>query len=100
MVASEGSTSYAIFTYKCDLLQWTSHNAAIGYSAGLEYYENHPLSRAANVINIDCVNYPNSVWSNVVYKLNEGKNYIYKQYFGLFIYYMYSVCMLKTAMKQ
>ena len=75
MVASEGSTSYAIFTYKCDLLQWTSHNAAIGYSAGLEYYENHPLSRTANVINIDCVNYPHSVWSNVVYKLSEGKNY-------------------------
>ena len=76
MVASEGSTSYAIFTYKCDLLQWTRHNAAIGYSAGLDYYENHPLSRTSNVINIDCVNYPHSVWSNVVYKLSEGKNYI------------------------
>ena len=76
MVASEGSTSYAIFTYKCDLLQWTRHNAAIGYSAGLDYYENHPLSRTSNVINIDCVNYPHSVWSNVVYKLNEGMNYI------------------------
>ena len=72
MVASEGSTSYAIFTYKCDLLQWTKYNAAIGYSAGLNNFANHPLSRTERVINIDCLNYPSSVWSNVVYNLSEG----------------------------
>ena len=112
MVASEGSTSYAIFTYKCDLLQWTSYNAAIGYSAGAEYYENHPLSRTSNVINIDCVNYPHSVWSNVVYKLSEGKNYIKSShlinhimwmsviFWMIYILYVQCVCMLKTSMKQ
>ena len=29
VIASQGSTSYAIFTYKCDLLQWTKNDAAI-----------------------------------------------------------------------
>ena len=72
MVASQGSTSYAIFTYKCNLLRWTRRNAAIGYSAGQNYFENHPLSRTSRVTDIDCLNYPSSVWSNVVYNLNEG----------------------------
>ena len=72
MVASQGSISYAIFTYKCNLLHWTRHNAAIGYSAGQNYFENHPISRTSRVTDIDCLNYPSSVWSNVVYNLNEG----------------------------
>ena len=72
MVASQGSTSYAIFTYKCNLVQWTRNSAAIGYSAGHKKFANHPLSRSSRVTDIDCVNYPSSVWSNVVYNLNEG----------------------------
>ena len=72
MVASQGSTSYAIFTYKCDLLQWASNNAAIGYSAGHNDFANHPLSKTSRVTDIDCFNYPSSLWSNVVYNLNEG----------------------------
>ena len=72
MVASQGSTSYAIFTYKCDLLQWTRNSAAIGYSAGNDSFANYPFSRTSRVTDIDCVNYPSSVWSNVVYNLNEG----------------------------
>ena len=72
MIASQGSTSYAIFTYKCDLLQWTSKNAAIGYSAGHNKFANHPLPRTSRVTDVDCFNYPSSVWSNVVYNLNEG----------------------------
>ena len=74
MVASQGSTSYAIFTYKCDLLQWTRNHAAIGYSAGPDNFANHPLSRTPRLTDIDCLNYPSSVWSNVVYNLNEGKS--------------------------
>ena len=73
MVASQGSTSYAIFTYKCDLLQWTKTNASIGYSAGCNNFANHPLSGTSRIINIDCLNYPSSLWTNVVYNLNEGK---------------------------
>ena len=74
MIASQGSTSYAIFTYKCGLLQWTKYNAAIGYSAGPDYFENHPFSRTSKVTDIDCLNSPSSVWSNVVYNLNNGKH--------------------------
>ena len=73
MIASQGSTSYAIFTYKCDLLQWTRNSGAIGYSAGHDNFANHPLSRTSRVKDIDCLNYPSSVWSNVVYNLNPGK---------------------------
>ena len=73
MVASQGSSSYAIFTYKCDFLHWTRNIAAIGYSAGYEVFANHLFSKTSRVTDIDCVNYPSSVWSNVVYDLNEGK---------------------------
>ena len=76
MIASQGLTSYAIFTYKCDLLQWTRNNATIGYSAGQYNYANNPFSRTLTVTDIDCLNYPSSVWSNVVYNLNPGKNLI------------------------
>ena len=72
MIASQGSISYAIFTYKCNLLQWTNNIAAIGYSAGNNNFANHPFSRTSRVTDIDCLNYPSSVWSNVVYNLNEG----------------------------
>ena len=75
MIASQGSTSYAIFTYKCDLLQWTSSNATIGYSDGHNNFANHPFSKTSTVTDIDCLKYPSSVWSNVVYNLNEGKGY-------------------------
>ena len=73
MIASQGTTSYAIFTYKCNLLRWTKHNAVIGFSAGHKYFENHPLSKTSRVTDIDCLNYPSSVWSNIIYNLNGEK---------------------------
>ena len=69
MIASHGSLSYAVFTYQCGLINWTMHNASVGYTAGPHLFQNHPLSRTSNVVNIDCVNQPTSIWSNVVYKL-------------------------------
>ena len=72
VVASNKTISYAIFTYKCGFLHWTDYNATIGYSAGPKYFNNHPLSKTPNVVNIDCLNYPTSNWSNVVYNLNKG----------------------------
>ena len=74
MLATQGSSSYAIFTYKCGLLRWTSKNAAIGYSMGHDDFANHPLSGTSRVTDIDCLNYSSSVWSNVVYNLTQGKN--------------------------
>ena len=69
VIASHGSLSYAVFTYQCDLINWTRHNASVGYTAGPHFFQNHPLSRTSDVVNIDCVNQPTSIWSNVVYKL-------------------------------
>ena len=70
MIASHGSLSCAVFTYQCDLIKWTLRNASVGYTAGPHFFENHPLSRTSDVVNIDCVNQPTSIWSNVVYKLS------------------------------
>ena len=70
MIASHGSLSYAVFSYQCDLIKWTHYNASVGYTAGPYFFQNHPLSKTSNVVNIDCVNQPTSNWSNVVYKLS------------------------------
>ena len=71
VIASHGSLSYAVFTYQCDFINWTKENdyAAVGYTAGPHFFQNHPLSRTTNVVNIDCVNQPTSIWSNIIYKL-------------------------------
>ena len=69
VIASHGSLSYAVFTYQCDLIKWTNYNAAVGYTAGPHFFQNHPLTRTSNVVNIDCVNQPTSIWSNVVYDI-------------------------------
>ena len=58
-------------------MRWTNHNAGVGYSAGPNFFEEHTLSRNESVTDIDCLNYPSSVWSNLVYKLSGGdKNLI------------------------
>lgn len=72
VLASSTDTSYAVFTYKCGLLNWFEYGASIGYSAGEDFYTNHNLSRQANVNDIACLNEPSSPWSNVVYNVKEG----------------------------
>ena len=76
MIASHCSLSYAVFTYQCDLINWTYSEASVGYTAGPYFFQNHPLSRTSNVVNIDCVNQPTSIWSNVVYKLTLQPNFV------------------------
>ena len=44
--------------------------ATIGYNVDQNLFENHPLSGTANVIDTACLNQPQSVWSNIVYKLS------------------------------
>ena len=77
MLASDEDTSYAVFIYNCDLLHWLYHGASIGYDGGEDFYQNYVLSEtdesnSSNINDIACLNDPNSPWSNVVYKLNEG----------------------------
>ncbi len=73
MVVTDGSKTYSIFTYQCDLLDW-SNEATIGYNAASDYFENHPLSGTVQADSLDCVNVPvdGSVWNNVVYDLVPG----------------------------
>ena len=74
VLASDEDTSYAVFIYKCGLLRWSVHGAGIGYDDGEDFFENYDNSNNSNssINDIACLNDPNSPWSNVVYKLNEG----------------------------
>ena len=65
ILITNGSRSYAVFTYKCGLLEW-SGGATIGFYAEGDFYMNHPLS-GVNSTQIACVN--GGLWNNVVYSL-------------------------------
>ena len=65
---TDGNNSFAVFTYRCDDLQW-SRGAIIGYNAAGDFFENHDFS-GNFAESIDCINLPNSNYSNVVYQLS------------------------------
>lgn len=65
ILVTDGAKSFAIFTYRCELLEWSSP-ATIGINAPTDGYYNHPLT--GTVIppdEIACV-HVNSEWNNVV----------------------------------
>ena len=66
VIASNGSLTYSVFTYKCGLIRDFNLVAAVGYSAKPNFYQYYPPH---NLINISCVNQPASNWSNVVYEI-------------------------------
>ena len=66
ILITDGTYSYAVFTYKCGLLEW-GEGATIGFNAPGGFYHNHELSFPG----IDCVNHQNSTWSNIVYLLSN-----------------------------
>ena len=64
--------SYAVFTYKCALIEWSGIepvHAVVGYSASGEYFMNYPDSGTADITSLACMNQPGSDWNNVVYNL-------------------------------
>ena len=69
LVITDFNSSYAVFIYKCYDLEF-SGSAAIGFTAGNVLFSNHRISgyRAKNVA---CINYPESSWVNLVYKLTR-----------------------------
>ncbi len=74
MITDSQWQSYAIFTYKCGLLEWSGDSpfyAVIGYSALGLVYEDHPFSYMASANDIACLNSPASEWSNVIYNLTD-----------------------------
>ena len=71
IVITNGTKSYAVFTYMCNLVEW-SDEAGIGFNAAGEFYANHPLSGQFVSNAIDCVHQPDSIWNNVIYDLVPG----------------------------
>ena len=68
ILISNGTDSYAIFTYHCGDINW-SRSTVIGYNAAGVVYMNHPLSGGSLPGDLDCRNAPDSNWTNILYNL-------------------------------
>ena len=71
LVITDGKDSYAIFTYMCDMIQWSGlwRYPTIGYNAGGVLFANHPLTARKEADQIDCtVN--NGQYVNIMYKIS------------------------------
>ena len=69
IVATDGTLSYAIFTYQCGGLSW-SNRASIGFSITQDFFANHELSLTSNVSDIACASA--NEWNNVIYQVGYG----------------------------
>ena len=82
IIVTDGTETYAVFSYKCDLLQWTGYwrHTAVGYSVqaadtstDFDQFVNHPLSLRSFINDVACQNMENNIsWSNLVYKIGES----------------------------
>ena len=70
---TDGSQSYAVYTYRCGDLGW-SGGATIGYNGGPvgNFYANHPLSGTTSANAIACLNSDLTEWFNLVYNVSIG----------------------------
>ena len=68
------------------MLNWSLHGATIGYDGGEDFYQNYVLPETNNtnssssINDIACLNEPISPWSNIVYRLNKGRNIVLINY--------------------
>ena len=69
VLATDGTKSYAVFTYKCSSMNW-AFQPTIGTNAGGTLYNNHPLTGYNYAFKIGCVHtgQPDDI-NNVVYDL-------------------------------
>ena len=68
-LVTDGTDSYAVFTYRCGDLQWGV--AGIGFLGG-NFPQVHRIVNSENATQqVACANYPNE-WSNLVYHLTAG----------------------------
>ena len=74
-ILTNGSASYAVFTYNCGLMDYSAR-AAIGFAAYYSYgiYANHPLSMSERAKEVACLNSPRSPWANVIYELSTDRS--------------------------
>lgn len=71
ILVTNGLKSYAVFTYRCGYLEWTSPTT-IGLNAPLDYYFNHPLTGTMiSADEIACV-HVSSEWNNVVINMEQN----------------------------
>lgn len=81
MVITDGTQSFAMFTYQCDLMGWSGEDdgsyATVGYNLN-GAFENHPLSGSPEVGGIGCLSSgsnsniarrQSSKWHNQLYTL-------------------------------
>ena len=75
---TDGLESYAIFTYMCDLIQWSGlwSYPTIGYNAAGVLFANHPLTAREEANEIDNCAGINSQYVNVVYKISASDDVI------------------------
>ena len=67
IIITNGTYSYSLFTYKCDLMEW-DNGVTIGYSDGDEFFMNNvPSTRE-----VACFNLPVSNFSNIIYRLSAA----------------------------
>ena len=80
IIISDGERTFAVFTYNCDMLEWTGQyeHAVVGYSVGegvddnFPRFDNYGLSGQSNVNLVACSNEHVGVqWSNLVYKIGD-----------------------------
>lgn len=86
ILISNGTETYTVFSYNCDLLEWTGYwsHASVGYSVqtngipgNFDEFVNHPLSLRSSVRNVACQNVVHNVpWSNLVYKVGGSASTI------------------------
>lgn len=67
VLITNGSSSYAVFTYECGEMEWSG--ATIGWAYSNSVYQRHPLSRSRNSDDIGC-RY-SSTSSIIVYRLGK-----------------------------
>ena len=74
---TDGKDSYTVFTYMCDLIQWSGlwRYPTIGYNAAGALYANHPLTGHEEANQIDCTN-NGSQYTSVVYKISADPDLI------------------------
>ena len=74
---TDGKDSYAVFTYMCDLIQWSGlwRYPTIGYNAAGTLFANHPLTAHEEANQIDCINDDNP-YVNVIYKISADPGVI------------------------
>lgn len=78
IVVTDGEQSFAVFTYNCNMLQWSGlyEHAVIGTNtgSGVEFpaFQNHQLSSLPQVTMVACANLNRGIqWSDVIYKIGD-----------------------------